>query len=40
MAKFLNISATSYFLEQLIKDPNGRVVFIAPYFRLNDRESE
>ena len=40
MAKFLNTSATNYFLEELIKDAADRLVLISPYLKLNDRVKE
>ena len=38
MAKFLNTSATNYFLEELIKDARDRLVLISPFLKLNDPE--
>lgn len=40
MAKFLNTSATNYFLEELIKDARDRLILISPYLKLNDRIKE
>lgn len=40
MAKFLNTSATSYFLEELIKSAKDRLILISPFLRLNDRVKE
>ena len=40
MAKFLNTSATNYFLEELIKDARDRLILISPYLKLNDRVKE
>lgn len=40
MAKFLNTSATSYFLEELIKNASERLILISPYLKLNDRIKE
>lgn len=40
MAKFLNTSATNYFLEELIKSARDRLVLISPYLKLNDRIKE
>lgn len=40
MAKFLNTSATNYFLEELIKDARDRLVLISPFLKLNDRIKE
>ncbi|MBI1317478.1 MAG: DNA repair protein [Candidatus Hydrogenedens sp.] len=40
MAKFLNTSATNYFLEELIKGASDRLVLISPFLKLNDRVKE
>jgi phosphatidylserine/phosphatidylglycerophosphate/cardiolipin synthase-like enzyme len=40
MAKFLNTSATNYYLEELIKSASDRLILISPYLRLNDRIKE
>lgn len=40
MAKFLNTSATNYFLEDLIKNARDRLVLISPFLKLNDRIKE
>lgn len=40
MAKFLNTSATNYFLEELIKEARDRLVLISPFLKLNDRIKE
>lgn len=40
MAIFLNTSATSFYLEELIKDASERVVLISPFLKLNDRIKE
>lgn len=40
MAKFLNTSATNYFLEELIKTAKDRLILISPYLKLNDRIKE
>ena len=40
MAKFLNTSATNYFLEELIKNAQDRLILISPFLRLNDRIKE
>lgn len=40
MAKFLNTSATNYFLEELIKNAKDRVILISPFLKLNDRMKE
>lgn len=40
LAKFLNTSATNYFLEELIKSATDRLVLISPFLKLNDRIKE
>ena len=40
MAKFLNTSATNYYLEELIKTSNERLILISPFLQLNDRVKE
>ena len=40
MAKFLNTSATNYFLEELIKTARDRLILISPYLKINDRIKE
>ena len=40
MAKFLNTSATNYFLEEMIKDARDRLILISPFLKLNDRIKE
>ncbi|MDP1611356.1 MAG: phospholipase D family protein [Sulfuritalea sp.] len=40
MAKFLNTSATNYFLEEMIKDAKDRLILISPFLKLNDRMKE
>lgn len=40
MAKFLNTSAINYFLEELIKEANDRLILISPFLKLNDRIKE
>jgi phosphatidylserine/phosphatidylglycerophosphate/cardiolipin synthase-like enzyme len=40
MAKFLNTSATNYFLEELIKNARERLILISPFLKLNDRIKE
>ena len=40
MAKFLNTSATNYFLEELIKRAKDRLILISPFLKLNDRMKE
>ena len=40
MAKFLNTSATNYFLEELIKGARDRLILVSPFLKLNDRIKE
>ena len=40
MSKFLNTSATNFYLEELIKNAKERLILISPYLRLNDRIKE
>lgn len=40
MAKFINTSATTYYLEEIIKNASDRLILISPYLRLNDRIKE
>lgn len=40
MAKFLNTSATNYYLEELIKASNERLILISPFLQPNDRVKE
>ncbi len=40
MAKFLNTSATNYYLEELIKSALDRLILISPFLKLNDRIKE
>lgn len=40
MAKFLNTSATTFYLEELIKKAQERLFIISPYLRINDRIKE
>ena len=40
MAKFLTTSATTYHLEDLIKDATEKVILISPFLKLNDRIKE
>lgn len=40
MAKFLNTSATTYLLEELIKDARERLYLISPFLKLNDKVKE
>jgi len=40
MAKFLNTSATNYYLEELIKNASDRLLLISPFLKLNDRIKE
>lgn len=40
MAKFLNTSATNYYLEELIKNAKDRLILISPFLKLSDRIKE
>lgn len=40
MAKFLNTTATNYYLEELIKGASERLILISPFLKLNDRMKE
>lgn len=40
MAKFLNTSATTYHLEELIKNARERLYLISPFLKLNDKIKE
>jgi len=40
MAKFLNTSAATYQLEELIKGASERLILISPFLRFNDRVRE
>ncbi|MEM9283554.1 MAG: phospholipase D family protein [Verrucomicrobiota bacterium] len=40
MAKFLNTSATNYYLEELIKQTKERLIIISPFLKFNDRIKE
>ena len=40
MAKFLNTSATNYFLEELVKSTNDKLILISPFLKLNNRIKE
>lgn len=40
MAKFLNTSATNYYLEELIKQTRERLIIISPFLKFNDRIKE
>lgn len=40
MAKFLNTSATNYYLEELLKHARERIIVISPYLKFNDRIKE
>ncbi len=40
MAKFLNTSATNYFLEEMIKSAADRLILISPVLKLNDQMKE
>ncbi|QDU55862.1 phospholipase D family protein [Aeoliella mucimassa] len=40
MAKFLNTSAITYYVEELIKGARERLIIISPYLKFNDRVRE
>ena len=40
MAKFLTTSAINYYLEELIKDTQERLIIISPFLKFNDRIKE
>lgn len=40
MSKFLNTSATTYMLEELIKNAQERIYIVSPYLKLNDKIKE
>jgi hypothetical protein len=40
MAKFMNTSATNYYLEELIKGARERLIIISPFLKFNDRMRE
>jgi phosphatidylserine/phosphatidylglycerophosphate/cardiolipin synthase-like enzyme len=40
MAKFLNTSATNYYLEEMIKRTRERLIIISPFLKFNDRIKE
>lgn len=40
MAKFINTSATNYFLEELIKEAREKLIIISPFLKFNDRIRE
>ena len=40
MAKFLNTSATNYYLEELIKGARERLILISPFLKFNNRVKE
>jgi len=40
MAKFLNTSATNYYLEELVKQTRERLIIISPFLKFNDRIKE
>ena len=40
MAKFLNTSATNYYLEELITAARERLIIISPFLKFNDRIRE
>jgi len=40
MAKFLNTSGVSFFLEELIKRTKDKLILVSPYLQFNDRIKE
>lgn len=40
MAKFLNTSAANYYLEEIIRLANDRLILLSPALKLNDRVKE
>ncbi len=40
MAKFLNTSGVSYYLEELIKNTKDKLILVSPYLQFNDRIKE
>lgn len=40
MTKFLNTSATNYYLEELLKQARERIIIISPFLKFNDRVKE
>jgi phosphatidylserine/phosphatidylglycerophosphate/cardiolipin synthase-like enzyme len=40
LARFLNTSATNYYLEEMIKGASERLILISPFLKLNDRIKE
>jgi hypothetical protein len=40
MAKFLNTSAANYYLEEIIRLAQDRLILISPFLKLNDRIKE
>lgn len=40
MAKFLNTSATTYLLEELIKNADEKLILISPYLKINNKIKE
>ena len=40
MAKFLNTSAITYHLEELLKSARERLIIISPYLKFNDKIRE
>jgi len=40
MTRFLNTSATNYYLEELIKQARERLIIISPFLKFNDRIKE
>jgi phosphatidylserine/phosphatidylglycerophosphate/cardiolipin synthase-like enzyme len=40
MARFLDTSATNFYLEELIRNAKDRLILISPFLRINDRIKE
>ncbi len=40
MAKFLNTTGANYYLEELIRSANEKLILISPYLQLNERFKE
>jgi phosphatidylserine/phosphatidylglycerophosphate/cardiolipin synthase-like enzyme len=40
MAKFLNTTGTNYYLEELIRSANEKLILISPFLQLNERFKE
>src|SRR5689334_4367149 len=40
MAKFLNTSAANYYLEEIVRLANDRLILLSPILKFNDRVKE